>query len=131
MADTYLKLIREFPLRRIKTADAHAKAIELVLRLSAESADRGTAEYLEVLVDLVAGYEKRTEQAMDTTDVSAADLVRHRIAERGLSVSALARLIGVPQSNLSEMLNRKRDSSKAAIRGLATHLNIRVDRFLI
>jgi len=84
-----------------------------------------------VLIDLVADYDKRTGQAIETPDVSAADLVRHRIAERGLSVSALARLIGVPQSNLSEMLNRKRDWSKAAIRGLATHLNIRVDRFLI
>jgi hypothetical protein len=48
-----------------------------------------------------------------------------------MSVSSLARLIGVPQSNLFEMLSGKRDWSKTAIRGLSTHLNIRVDRFLL
>jgi antitoxin component HigA of HigAB toxin-antitoxin module len=53
-----------------------------------------------------------------------------RIDERGLSVSALARLIGVPQSNLSEMLSGKRDWSKTAIRALAAHLHIAAGRFL-
>ena len=63
---------------------------------------------------------------MDTSGVSAAELVRHRIEQRGMSVSAaLARAIGVPQSNLSEMLAGKRDWSKTAIRGLSRHLNIR------
>jgi antitoxin component HigA of HigAB toxin-antitoxin module len=36
----------------------------------------------------------------------------------------------VPQSNLSEMLSGKRNWSKTAIRGLASQLNIRADRFL-
>ena len=126
--DSYLKLIHEFPLRRIHTAAEHAKAIKLVVGLSGRK-DRGVREYLDVLIDLVAEYEKRTGQAIDTSKVSAADLVRHSISERGMSVSALARLIGVPQSNLSEMLSGKRDWSKTAIRGISSHLNIRVDRF--
>ena len=129
-ADSYMKLIAEFPLRRIKTAAEHAKAKKLVLRLSMQDADRGTAEYLDVLVDLIADFEKRTELVVDGSKLSAADIVRHRIEERGLSISALAQLIGVPQSNLSDMLNGKRDWSKTAIRGLSTHLNIRADRFL-
>jgi antitoxin component HigA of HigAB toxin-antitoxin module len=118
-------------LRRIKTVADHNKAKKLVLRLSIREADRGTAEYLDVLVDLIADYEKRAGHAIDTSKVSAADIVRHRIEERGMSVSALARLIGVPQSNLSEMLGGKRDWSKNAIRGLSAHLNIRVERFLV
>ena len=48
-----------------------------------------------------------------------------------MSVSALARLIGVPQSNLSEMLGGKRAWSKTAIRGLSEHLNIRPDHFFV
>jgi hypothetical protein len=47
-----------------------------------------------------------------------------------MSVSSLAGRIGIPQPNLSEMLNGKRDWSKTAIRGLSGHLNIRVERFL-
>ena len=130
VADTYLELINEFPLRRIKTAADHLRATKLVLRLSVVESDRGTAEYLDVLVDLIADYEKRAGQAVDTAKVSAADLVRHRIEERGMSVSSLARLIGVPQSNLSEMLSGKREWSKNAIRSLSSQLNIRADRFL-
>jgi antitoxin component HigA of HigAB toxin-antitoxin module len=130
IADSYMELIGELPLRRIKSAVDHGKAKMLVLRLSGRKLDRGAVEYLDVLVDLIAAYEEKSEQRVDTSDLSAADLVRHRIEERGMSVSGLAREIGVPQSNLSEMLSGKRDWSKSAIRGLAKKLNIRADRFL-
>ena len=82
-------------------------------------------------MDLIANFEKRSEQVDSDTTVSAADLVRHRIEERGLSISALARSIGVPQSNLSDMLGGKRAWSKFVIRGLATLLNIKAERFLL
>jgi antitoxin component HigA of HigAB toxin-antitoxin module len=131
VADAYLKLISELPLRRINTVADHGKAKKLVLRLSTQDVDRGTAEYLDVLVDLIADYEKRAGHIIDTSKVTAADLVRHRIEERGMSVSSLARAVGVPQSNLSEMLSGKRDWSKNAIRSLSSHLNIRADRFLV
>jgi HTH-type transcriptional regulator / antitoxin HigA len=129
IAQSYLSLIAEFPLRRIQSAAEHARAKALVLRLSGPQADRGVAEYLDVLID-IADHERRSDQVVDTSGVSAAELVRHRIEQRGMSVSALARAIGVPQSNLSEMLAGKRDWSKTAIRGLSRRLNIRAERFL-
>jgi antitoxin component HigA of HigAB toxin-antitoxin module len=128
--DSYMDLISEFPLRRLKSAAEHAKASRIVLRLSTAGSDRGAADYLDVLVDLIADYERRAQHALDMSELSAADLVRHRLEERQLSVSALARLIGVPQSNLSEMLSGRRSWSKSAIRGLAQHLNVRAERFL-
>jgi antitoxin component HigA of HigAB toxin-antitoxin module len=128
--DTYMKLVRELPLRRINSAGVHAKAKRLVLRLSAGPTDRGAREYLDVLVDLIADYERRAGEAVDASKVSVEEIVRHRLQERGMSVSALSRLIDVPQPNLSEMLRHKRDWSKAAIRGLSSHLNIRAERFL-
>jgi len=128
--DTYLALIQEFPLRRIKSTTDHARATRLVLRLSSDPLDQGTADYLDVLVGLIADYETRAQYNFDTTRVSAAELVRHRMEERGLSISAIARLTGVPQSNLSDMLHGKRSWSKNAIRTLSSHLNIRADRFL-
>ena len=128
---SYRKLIEEFPLRRLTSASDHATAKQMVLRLSARKATRGAADYLDVLVDLIAAYERRSQQAIDARNVSPAELVRHRISEREMSVSALARLIGVPQSNLSEMLGGKRAWSKTAIRGLSEHLNIRPDRFFV
>ena len=77
-----------------------------------------------------AEYEKRSGQTAGTSDLSTAELVRHRIEERGMSVSSLAREIGVPQSNLSEKLGGERGWSTAAIRGLVRELNIRAERLL-
>ncbi|MGD0138813.1 MAG: helix-turn-helix domain-containing protein [Tepidisphaeraceae bacterium] len=129
VADSYMQLIGQFPLRRIKTAADHAKAKRLVLRLSSQNTDRGTMEYLDVLVDLIAKYEEQEGQRVDSSDLSAAELVSHRIEQRGMSISALAREIGVAQSNLSEMLSGKRAWSKTAIGGIARTLNIRAERF--
>ncbi len=67
---------------------------------------------------------------IDTSHVTAADLVRHKIEERGMSVSALAKQVGIAQSNLSEMLSGTRGWSKSAIRALSKYLNIRAERFL-
>jgi len=129
-ADRYMQLVAKFPLRRLGSAAEHAKAKRLLLRLSAEQRNRGVSQYIDVLVDLIADYERRAGYVLEMSKMSAAELVRHRIEQRTMSVSALARLVGVPQSNLSEMLSGKRDWSKTAIRGLASQLNIRADRFL-
>ena len=128
--DSYMELIGQFPLRRLRTATDHSKAKTLVLRLSRPKLPRGTADYLDVLIDLIADFEKRSGHLADTSDLSTAELVRHRMEERGMSVSGLAREIGVPQSNLSEMLGGKRGWSKAAIRGLVRELNIQAERLL-
>jgi antitoxin component HigA of HigAB toxin-antitoxin module len=125
-----LELIRQFPLRRIKTAAEHVQATNLVLRLWSQPIDRGTSDYLDVLIDLIADYEKRSGFVLDTSDVTAADLVRHRLEEREMSVSALARQIRVPQSNLSQMLSGKRGWSKKAIREISKAFHIRAERFL-
>lgn len=128
--DRYLKLIRAFPLRRIDSPSQHAKAKQIMMRLSSSPQDRGTFEYLDVLIDLIADYEKRRGLALDTSKVSAADLVRHRLQERGMSMNAAAKLIGVPQSNLSDMLAGKRRWSRTAIKGFAGHFNINPMRFM-
>jgi len=131
VADSYMELIAEFPLRRIKTAAEHSRAKGIILRMAMQKTDRGASDYLEVLVDLVADFERRSEYGIGSSNISAADLVRHRISERNMSVNLLAKLIGVPQSNLSEMLNGNRGWSKTAIRGLSTLLSIRAERFLL
>lgn len=127
--DTYFELVRAFPLRRLTSASEHAKA-KRFFREHGHKTDRGTVDYLHVLVGLIVDYEKRAGFTFDTSDVTAADLVRHKIEERGMSVSALAKQAGIAQSNLSEMLNGTRGWSKAAIRSLSKLLNIRAERFL-
>ena len=72
-------MIGQFPLRRLRTVSDHSKAKTLVLRFSRTKLPRGTADYLDVLIDLIADFEKRSGRTVDTSDISMADLVRHRM----------------------------------------------------
>ena len=127
--DTYFELVHSFPLRRLRSSAEHATAKQIYLRLSG-STDRGTKDYVDVLIDLIADYERRAGLALDNSKVAVGDLVRHRLQERKMSVSTLAKKIEIPQSNLSQMLSGRRDWSKSAIRALSSLLNIRAERFL-
>lgn len=130
VTDRYFELIRAFPLRRLKSPSEHVKAKRIYLNLSNANPDQGTREYLDVLADLIIDYEKRTKQTVETSGVTAAELLRHRMQERNLTISALAKEIGIAQPNLSEMLSGRRDWSKAAIRALSKKFDIRAERFL-
>jgi HTH-type transcriptional regulator / antitoxin HigA len=133
-SETYLQLVREFPLRRLKTVVDHRQALsvyrKLALRPARRKPDVGSAEYLDVLVDLIVDYERRSGRTIDTRHLTPAQIVRHFLAERGMSVTALAKAIGVGQSNLSEMLSGRRSWSKTAIAGLVEIFNIDPRRFL-
>lgn len=121
----------EFPLRKITGPGEHGQALAIVARFAGqEMIDEGIVDYLGVLIDLIVAYEKRASYATDTSGISAADVVRHLMAENNLTISGLAREIGVGQSNLSEMLSGKREWSKAAIRGLSERFSLNPMLFL-
>jgi antitoxin component HigA of HigAB toxin-antitoxin module len=129
--DSYFDLVKEFPLRKIRSAEEHRQALALVSRFAGrEKIDEGAVDYLGVLADLIVGYEKIAGQTIDTTNVTPVEVVRHLMNESGLTISGLAREIGVGQSNLSEMLSGKREWSKAAIRGISERFSLNPMFFL-
>jgi antitoxin component HigA of HigAB toxin-antitoxin module len=129
--DSYFELVKEFPLRKIASADENRRALAMVSRFAGrERIDQGTEDYLAVLTDLISEYERRAGFAVDTSNVSAAEVVRHLMGENGMTISGLARRIGVGQSNLSEMLSGKREWSKTAIRGLSEQFSLNPMLFL-
>lgn len=128
--DRYLQLVTEFPLRRIRNEREHQQAKRMFRRLSAGKADSATHDFLEILVDLIVAYEDRVGLRPDRSHISAADIVRHLLAERGLSVNACAKTIGAQQSDLSNMLNGRRDWSKAMMLKLADFLGLEPGLFL-
>ena|SRR5687768_3046344 len=131
VSDSYFRLVKEFPLRRIGSASEHRRALAVLSRFAGrQPVDEGVTDYLGVLSDLIADYERRAGHAIDTSDVTAADLVRHLMAEQDLTITGLARDIGVSQSNLSEMLSGKRGWSKTAISGLSDRFSLNPMRFL-
>ena len=127
--DHYMELVRAFPLRPIRSAAAHQRAKRVLRSLGGEEGT-DVGDYKYVLVKLIAEYEQNAGYRVDTSGVTAADLVRHLLAERGMSVNAFAKAVGTAQSALSEMLSGKRDWSKTAIVGISDFFGLNPRVFL-
>jgi antitoxin component HigA of HigAB toxin-antitoxin module len=130
--DVYFDLVRQFPLKRLESPRDHKAAREFYLRHTMKR-DQGTSDYLRALIDLILAFERRMGylDELRKTKLTPADRIEIRMEDMGIpSVSALARAIGVQQSNLSEMISGKRGFSKRAIAGLHRVLKIRPECFL-
>jgi len=101
-------------MRPVRNARDYRRAVaridDLVTRPDAEE-----NEELEVLTILVMAYE--AEQVPDAS-LEPIDYLRASMENRGLTQGDLARLLG-SSSRAAEVLNRKRELSKAMIRTLA------------
>src|SRR6266571_889027 len=104
--DRYLDLIRQFPLRPLRTdadLDAAVKAIDALLdrpELTAPEQD-----YLDVLSDLVEAYET---EAVPMRPVGDAELLRFLIEQNGVTQAAVASGTGIAESTISAVLAGKR-----------------------
>ena len=123
------ELCDTFPLRPIHTDKSHKKALEMLVSLASDD-DRDAVEYKTVLGKLVVDYEKNAGHRLDTSNVSAADVVRHLLEERGMSVSAFARELGVSQGTLNDTLLGKRAWSKTMILKVSGFFGLSTDLFL-
>jgi HTH-type transcriptional regulator/antitoxin HigA len=115
VGDLYLNLIREFPLRPLRSEADLDDAIAVIDGL----VDRGALapeqrDYLDVLSGLVESYEDRHDPLPDLPGV---DALRYLIEENGLSQSQLSRETNIPEATLSEILSGKRGISPK-VRGI-------------
>src|SRR5205823_4105895 len=92
-ATRFDELCDAFPLRPIRSEKAHKRAMEVFVILAKEHT-RDAIEYKHVLVNLIAEYEKEAGHRMDTSDVTPADVVRHLLDARDMTVNAFAKEIG-------------------------------------
>ena len=128
-ANRYDELTTAFPLRPIRTPTAHRRALQILVKLASEH-NGDAADYKTVLAKLVADYEHTAGHRMDTSDLTAADVVRHLLGERGITVNAFAREIGVSQGTLNDTLLGKRAWSKSVILKVADYFGLSTDLFL-
>jgi HTH-type transcriptional regulator / antitoxin HigA len=102
----YLALIRELPLRPIRTEVELDRAIAMVDVLS----DRDTLapdehDYLLVLADLIEKYE---DEQYPIPAVSGVSMLRYLIESKGVTRAKVAVEAGIAESTLSEILAGKR-----------------------
>jgi len=127
LPDTYFDLVRQFPLAHIRDDDRLAEAQQMIDRLLQEDLDEGKQAYLDVLTDLVEGYE---DEHVLIPDASEADVLRELMRSNGLSQSKLAREVGVSQSTLSAVLNGGRSLTKDQVIKLARFFHVSSAAFM-
>ncbi|MHB1157698.1 MAG: helix-turn-helix domain-containing protein [Phycisphaerales bacterium] len=118
----YLKLVRRFPLRPIRTARAHDQAMKLVGELAPAkegSLSPGQSDYFDALTVLLEDYDRRFELVR----VSGLDVLKSLMEARDMSVTDLGRVIG-SQPNASLVLAGKREMSKAVMRTLGDYFGV-------
>ena len=122
--DSYLKLVRDFPLASIKS-DEHLKEAGrgMDALLGRGELDEGELTYLDALSDLVAVYEDEHHAIKPASD---ADMLRHLMESRGLTQIQLSRDTGLPKSTVSEVLAGKKPFSRQMIRKLADYFKVAV-----
>ena len=125
--DSYLDLIRKFPLRSIRT-EAELDAAQIVLDgLLRRKLNAGGEQYLGALTDLIEVYEDRAHPIPDAPE---ADVLRLLMESNGLSQSRLAREVGISQSTISAVLGGARSLTKEQVVALAQHFHLSPMAFL-
>jgi HTH-type transcriptional regulator/antitoxin HigA len=127
MPKTYFDLVRKFPLIPIRN-DAHlAEALEVIDALLQQDLDNGAQNYLDVLTDLVAAYER---QHVPMADAAEADVLRELLRANGLSQPRLAAATEIAQSTISAVLNGSRSLTKPQVITLAQYFKVSPAAFL-
>src|SRR5208282_1584675 len=108
--DNYLRMVRAFPLRPIRSESELDRAIEVIDSLIAkEDLDSGQENYLDVLGDLVHKYEAEHDPIAAVSD---ADMVRFLLESNEMVQTELAQRSGIAESTISEILGGKRKLSR-------------------
>lgn len=124
----YLKLIRRFPLRPIRSDEELDRATAIALELDSRSDLTGEErDYLDVLATLIGRFE---DEHHPIPDVSGPDMLRTLIEIRGLSQVEVARATGISEPALSEMIRGKRPLGRKTIEALAGYFRVDPGLFL-
>lgn len=122
--DSYLDLVRAFPLSSIHSEKHLAQAQKVMDRLlAAGEMNDGEEMYLDALSDLVAVYEDEHHAIRPASD---ADLLRHLLEAKGITQAQLSQATGIAKSTISEVLAGKKPFSRQMIRKLADYFMVDV-----
>lgn len=128
--DRFLDLVRQFPLRPVRTKREYAAATKMMEKLAVrgeDDLDKDELDYLDVLTDLVEAYD--TAHYPEPDEGTPLERLKALLEESGTSTADLGRLLG--NSGLaSQILLGRRELSKAHIRILSRHFKLDAGYFL-
>jgi HTH-type transcriptional regulator/antitoxin HigA len=111
--------------------DVHYEnTLEIVDRLMAGGKlTKGQSLYLKTLVQLIEAYEAE-HHAIDMSDISGLDSLKHLLDENGMNASDLARLLGVHASMGSKILRGERALTVDHVRKLSARFKVNPRLFI-
>jgi HTH-type transcriptional regulator/antitoxin HigA len=125
--DRYFELVRQFPLRPLRSDEGLDEAVQVVDSLvSKPSLSQEEQDYLEVLGGLVEAYETEVHPMPPLPD---AELLRHLIDAKGVSQTEVAEGTGIADSTISEVLKGKRFLNRVHIAKLSRYFKVSADVF--
>ncbi len=130
-ADDYLELVRQFPLRTLRTSHEHAEAVKRLTRLLGRKNARqssGEREYAEVLGRLIEDFDPR-ESALSRRRHTPVELLKFLMSENCMNTTDLGKVLG-SKTAASLVLNGKRELSKGHIRRLAARFSVEPGLFI-
>ena len=118
------ELVQVMPPQAIMDDVQNDNTLDVIDRLMAQGKlTKGQSLYLETLVQLVQAYEAQ-HHAIDTSDLSGLDSLKHLLQENGMNASDLARLLGVHASMGSKILRGERTLTVDHLKKLASRFKV-------
>jgi HTH-type transcriptional regulator / antitoxin HigA len=120
----YWELVRQFPLRPIRTKRDLDQAMKIAGQLATYdegSLPRGEQDYLDTITVLIEDYQRRHPVALPA--VTPLAMLKHLMEQHDMNISELGRVVG-SQSNASLILSGKRAISRRVMRILAEHFGV-------
>jgi HTH-type transcriptional regulator / antitoxin HigA len=112
------------PPQAIRDDIQYENTLEMIDRLMAEGkSTKGQSLYLDTLVQLVQAYEGE-HHAIDTSDLSGLDSLKHLLEQNGMNASDLARLLGVHPTMGSKILRGQRALTVDHLRKLSARFKV-------
>ena len=126
----YLELVRQFPLRPLRSRSDLRTATAILDRLfGLPNVDPGESDYVHALALIVASFEESRDGAK-SGGASGLDVLRHLVEENGIRQAELADLLGVGSSAVSMILSGDRPITADHARKLAKRFKLSPGAFL-
>jgi len=133
VADDYLKLVKRFPLRPIRSEVQYKQATEILGDLIGRADDpgltHGESDYADALGQFVGAYDDLHYPIQDVMKTPL-ERLKYLIEQSGMNTTQLGELLGSGSGQASLILRGKRELSKANIRKLSEHFHVNASLFL-
>ncbi len=129
--DTYLALVREFPLVSIRNERHYDAAVAFLKKLAIrdeDTLDAGEAAYLDALTLFVEDHQNK-HHARAARRMPPREALKYLLAQSGMKPADLGRVLG-NRSLATQILKGRRELSKANIVALANHFHVAPGLFL-